>query len=407
MIEKINNWLNPKRVKYPWIISGIFWAAWLFTLVAGKGNTDLAGNLKGTDFAAFYGAGKIILMGRSAELYSLDLANAMQQALYGFTATGFNPYLNPPHFALFMVPFALLPYLLAYAVWILLGLLCLWFSIKWLGVENPKRAFLWALTWFPVFCVVSFGQNSFITLAITCLTYSLWMRERNFAAGIIFSLLLFKPQFLAGIGLLWLLDWRKNWKALTGLGLGALCQAGLSALLLPEASLAYLDYARTTLPNLMHLYGFPIWNAFSVQSFWQGLFPGLPALASILFWVCIPAALFFFYKFWKRYRAEKPVVFAGAVVLLVWCVPYLMIYDWSLLLIPALLFWKYFEGLRKTWKAVFAILWGVGLLSSILTYLQAEFMPFSFQLAIPVLAWMLILTYKQLMSQPLRGSAAR
>lgn len=397
LIEKMNAWINTTRIKYPWIISGVIWFAWLIALLAGKENLDLTGNLKGTDFSAFYTAGKIILLGRSPDLYNLDLVNAIQQELFGYPASGFNPYLNPPHFAAIMAPFSALPYLLALFIWTILGLIAFWFSLKWLGIEKAKKTALWALTWFPVFTVVSFGQNSFFTLAIFCLTYYLWIRDRHWFAGVVFSLLLLKPQFISGIAFLWILDWRKSWKSLIGLAIGILVQIGTSFLLLPEANLSFFRYAWKVLPNLIHLEGFPIWNAFSVQSFWLSIFPRHPALAEFLFWICFVIGIFFFYKFWKKFQHEKIIVFSASIILLVWCVPYIMLYDWTLLLIPAILFWNYLPRFQTTWKALFAIMWIAGLLSSNLSYLQAKIMPIVIQIGIPVFAGVSIVIYRMLM----------
>ena len=395
LILKINRLLTPQRMKYPWFIGGASWIGWLISLLAGKGNTDLAGHLIGTDFVAFYTAGKIILMGRSPELYSLELAHSIQQGLYGVSSLNFNPYLNPPHYALWMVPFALIPYPWAPLIWIGLGLVCLWLSMKWLGAEHPTRSFLGALTWLPVFYAASFGQNSFFSLAIFSLTYYLWARKRSLLAGLVYSLLLFKPQFLIGFGLLWLFDWRKSWRALLGLGLGCLAQIGLNLWLLPQASLEYLTYALKINANLMSIEGFPMWHAYSVQAFWLALLPSLKWLAQILYLGCAMFGLYFVWRFSKDHRNDKPILFAGAVGWLVWSLPYLMIYDWTLLLVPALLLWKHAPTYRQQWRAIFAFLWVMSF-SFVLTFGQLIILPFAVQLSLPALFLALFIAYRTL-----------
>lgn len=401
MIEKAILWINrlltPQRMRYPWLIGGAMWAGWLISLLAGRGNTDLAGHLVGTDFIAFYTAGKIILMGRSPELYSLDLAHSIQQGLYGGTSFNFNPYLNPPHYALLMAPFALIPYPWAPLIWIILGLVCLWFSMKWLGSENPTRTFTWALTWLPVFYAASFGQNSFFSLAIFSLTYYIWRRKHNFLAGLIYSLLLFKPQLLIGIAVLWLLDWRKSWKALFGLSLGCLFQIGLNIWLLPDASLKYITYALKINENLMNIEGFPIWNAFSTQAFWMALFPRLTEVAQGLYITTALIGTYFLIRFWTKTRIENTILFSAAVIWLVLSLPYLMVYDWTLLLIPAVLLWVNVPGIRPLWKPLFAFLWVVTFLSSVLTFLQLRFLPFAIQISIPALFLAAGIAYKYLL----------
>jgi alpha-1,2-mannosyltransferase len=394
MVEKINHLLNPTRLRYPWIIGAALWGAWILSIVFGKGNTDMNGHLVGTDFAAFYTAGKIILMGQSAELYNLELAHTIQQELYPEASLNFYPYLNPPHYALWMAPFALIPYPWAPLVWILLGLACLWLSIKWLGVKQPTQAFLLALTWLPVFYAASFGQNSFFSLAIFSLTFYFWKRQRNLAAGLVLSLLCYKPQFLLGIGLLWLLDWRTNWKALLGLGLGCLVHLGLNLWLLPEASLSYLIYAQKINANLMNLDGFPMWNATSTQAFWLALLPGSKTVAQIFYLACALVGLTFFFLFWKKAGKNPAVLFSAAVAWLVLTLPYLMIYDWTILLIPVIILYDYASELRLQWRATYAILWLVTFLSSAITFGMLSFLPFAIQISVPALWIAVILAYR-------------
>jgi alpha-1,2-mannosyltransferase len=399
LFSKINLLLTPQRLRYPWFIGGALWAAWLLNLLIGKGNADAAGHLVGTDFVAFYTAGKIILMGRSPELYSLELAHTIQQALYGGFSYNFNPYLNPPHYALLMAPFALIPYPWAPLFWIGLGLAALWLSVKLLGAEHPMRTFLLALTWLPVFYAASFGQNAFLSLLIFSLTYFLWKRGRIFLAGLIFSLLFYKPQFLIGVSLLWLLEWRKNWKALLGLGIGVLLQILLNLWLLPGASLAYLTYALKINSNLMSVEGFPMWNATSVQAFWLALLPGFKGLAQALYLVGALLFLFFFLKFWRKNRNLQPVMFSAAVVWLVLTIPYIMVYDWTLLLVPAFLLWENVQQLRPQWQATYAFLWVITFISGVLTFAMLRFLPFAIQISIPALLLVTAAAYQALMAE--------
>jgi hypothetical protein len=403
-IEKVNHLLNPTRLRYPKIIGGALWAAWILSLLLGKGNTDLNGHLVGTDFVAFYTAGKIILMGQSSELYNLELAHTIQQALYPEASLNFYPYLNPPHYALWMAPFALIPYPWAPVTWILLGLACLWLSFKWLGARQPARIFFFALTWLPVFYAASFGQNTFFSLAIFSLTFFLWKRQQPLAAGLVLSLLCYKPQFLVGVGLLWLLDWRTNWKALLGLAAGCLAHLGLNLWLLPEASLAYLTYAQKINANLMSVDGFPMWNAISTQAFWLALLPGIKIIAQALYLACALGSLSFFISFWIKADRNPAILFSAAITWLVLALPYLMIYDWTILLIPAILFYEAAPELQPQWRASYAFLWLVSFLSSALTFGMLRFLPFAIQISVPALWVAAFLAYRSLIKPLLATS---
>jgi hypothetical protein len=380
-------------MRYPWFIGGALWAGWLLSLLLGKGNLDLNGHLVGTDFVAFYTSGKIILSGQAERLYDLELARAIQQPLYGAPTENFNPYLNPPHFALLMVPFALLPYPWAPVAWMGLGLLLLWLSMRWLEVENPRKAFTLALTWLPVFYAVSFGQNTFLSLSILSLGYRLWNKGKNGWAGITLSLLFFKPQFLLGAGLLWLLEWRQSWRALAGLAAGVAAQAALSAWLLPQASLEYLTYAQKINANLMSVPGFPMWNANSVQAFWMALLPGLPWVATALYAACALLGFAVFLKFWRSHRPQRWALYAGALAFQTWAIPYIMVYDWTILLIPALLVWQGRPDLRYKLRVIYALVWIVSFFSNSLTFLQLKSLGAGVQISLPALLIALALVY--------------
>ncbi len=396
IISAIHRLLTPQRLRYPWLIGGALWLGWIASLIFGKGNTDLSGHLIGTDFVAFYTAGKILLLGKGASLYDLNLAHTIQQSLYPAPSLNFNPYLNPPFYAWLCVPFALIPYPLSPIVWICLGLASLYASIKLLGIGKAGATFGLALSWLPVFYAASSGQNAFLSLFILCLTYFLWRRKRTFLAGLVFSLLLYKPQFLVGVGLLWLLEFRQNWKGLLGLFAGSLMQIGLSLIFLPAASLEYIRYTVKIASNLMTVDGFPIWNAYSVQSFWLGLFHGQKTLSQVLYFICILPVLLGFWLFWKRFRQEPPLLFAAAVALTLWVTPYVMIYDWTLLLVPAVLLWLFRPNERQLLLSVYAITWVVTFLSNVLTYAQVLFLPFAVQLSVPILFIIMFLFYRRI-----------
>ena len=80
------------------------------------GLIDRNGKPIGTDFASFYAAGSLVLDGRAADVYSMALHYAREQRIFG-AATPYYGWLYPPVFLLVATPLALMPYLLALAVW--------------------------------------------------------------------------------------------------------------------------------------------------------------------------------------------------------------------------------------------------------------------------------------------------
>ena len=394
MLTFLARWLTPRRRIYAWITAGILWSAWLLSLLLGPGLVDLAGQPVGTDFLQFYAAGRTLARGESARLYDMAYQLELERDIIGPALTSYHAFITPPFLAWLFVPFAALPYPLSFTVWSLLGLAALWASLRLLGATAPRRAWLWALTFFPVFAVISYGQNALLSLLLLSATYRLWREERPFAAGLVCSLTLYKPQLCLGLALLWLLRWRRDWRALLGLGLGGGALAALCFLFLPEASWAYVDFARTVLPDLPTWQEFPLWHLHTVRGFWRLLLPAWPLLGDGLTLIAAAIGVGGFVRWERRFRPQPALTFAAAVVLTLWLTPHAMIYDWALLLAPALLLWETWPQVQDRWRAVFALVWIAAFFSGPLTVAQLRVLPVAVQVSVPLLAYALARVYR-------------
>ena len=391
---RINHLLNTRRLNYAWIAGGALWFAWLISSVLGSGNMDLAGQVVGTDYLQFYAAGVSLRQGQSANLYNFAYQAQLEQSIAGSGLTSFHAFITLPFLAWLFVPLSHLPYIWSFIVWSGFSILFLWVSIRLLSIERPFKSFLWSLTWFPIFAAVSFGQNSLLSLLIFCLAYGLWRKDKRLAAGLVSSLLLFKPQMVLGLGLLWLLDWRKSWKSLLGLTLGGMFFIGVSFWLLPDASRSYIDLARNFLPGMIYQDQFPLWHLDSLRGFWILLFPGQVWLAESLSIILSIAGIVAYIFFWRTNRNNQDLLFAGAICLTIWISPHAMIYDWSILLIPAILLWQARPGLQHFWKPLFALIWITTFITAPLTLGQLKILPFAIQISIPILFWVYLIIYK-------------
>ena len=393
---RFDRFLTSRRLTYAWSTGVILWLAWLLSILLGPGNMDLAGQVVGTDYLQFYTAGTTLRQGHSSNLYNFDYQSQLEQTIAGPDLISFHAFITPPFLAGLFIPLSLLSYTWSFIVWSLLGLLFLWISLKLLPIKRPLIGFCWSLTWFPVFSAISFGQNSLMSVMLLCLSYWLWRKEKHLLAGLAISLLLYKPQLTLGIALLWLLEWRTSWKSLLGLFLGGLSLAGLCFWVLPEASRAYLDLARTFLTDMIYRDQFPLWHLHSLRGFWILLFPGQKWLAEGLSIVLSLGGIAAFFFFWRANRKEPNLVFAAVICLTIWITPHAMIYDWSILLIPAVLFWQARPELKNLWKPMFALIWIATFLSGPLTFLQLKILPFAIQVSIPILLLVLLITNKSL-----------
>ena len=396
---RFDHFLTPRRMTYAWMVGGALWFAWLFSILAGPGNIDLAGQVIGTDYLQFYTSGVTLQEGQSANLYNFDYQSQLELSIAGPGLINFHAFITPPFFAWLFLPLSMIPYSMSLLIWSLFGFIFLWFSIKLISTEHSSRVFIWSLTWFPIFAAISFGQNSLLSLFLFSLTFWLWRKEKFLFAGLASSLLLYKPQLVLGIGLLWMLEWRSSWKSLIGLLIGGFSLAGLCFLFLPEASRAYIDIARDILPELIYNDQFPLWHMHSLRAFWILLFPGQKWLVEGLSILLSVAGIVAYSFFWRANRREPDMLFAGAICLTIWITPHAMIYDWCILLIPAILFWQARPGMRTVWKPLFALIWIVTLLSGILTYGQVNFLNFAIQLSIPILFLVYLVIYKYTVTQ--------
>jgi len=398
-IRRLSWLLNDRRLAYARIAGALLWAGWLTSIALGPGKVDLAGQVVGTDYLEFYAAGTTLRLGESAHLYDVDYQSRLQGALIGPQLRHYYGFITPPFLAWLFVPLAGLPYLWSFALWSRLGLLGLWVSLRLLAVAGARRALLWSLTWFPVFATISYGQNSLLSLTLMSLVYRLWHRERPWAAGLVLALLLYKPQLVVGVALLWLLQAcvrRRELAALAGLALGGGLLAGLCFWLLPEASRAYVEFARTVLPDLPDWQEFPLWNLHTVWGFWRLLLPQRHTWADALYWLFTAAGVLGFVSFWRRFRARPALLFAGAICLTLLITPHAMIYDWTLLLIPAVLLWQQAPELRGDWKALYALIWIATFVSGPLTHFQLRWLPFAVQISVPVFQLVVCLAYRSL-----------
>jgi len=393
---RLNDFLTSRRLSYALIAGGMLWFAWILSCLLGAGNMDLAGQVIGTDYLQFYSAGVTVRQGQSANLYNFEFQSQLEQTTAGQGLQSFHAFITPPFLAWLYVPFTYLPYSWSFLAWCVLTLLFLWSSIRLVRTKQPTKTFLWSLTWFPIFAAISFGQNSLLSLLLFSITFWFWRKDRHFYAGMISSLLLFKPQMLLGLGILWLLDWRKSWKSLLGVCLGGAALAGLCFIFFPDASKAYIELARNFLPGMIYQKQFPLWHLDSLRGFWALLFPGQEGLGEGLSVLLSVIGIIGFIFVWRKNRTQKDLLFASAICLTIWITPHAMIYDWSILLIPAILFWQEYPILRYFWIPAFSLIWIATFLSGPLTVLQLKILPIAVQIAIPFIAWIYLATYQQI-----------
>lgn len=398
MYSEAANWVRARL----WIAVAagcVPWLVWLGGLASKGGKTDLQNNPPGVDHLAFYHAARLIRDGESARLYNYNELRdeSYQQLLLGWQWNGFEAYRNPPFYALLYVPTAGLPYHASFVIWTTISFALLALAVVLLKPERPFRVFLGALTFYPVFAVISFGQNTFISLAIFAGVYRLLCNERLFAAGLVAGLLFFKPQLLVGLFVWWAFDPRRYWRA----GLGVLATGALLAcvswLMVPDGSRAFV----LALPDIARFTEFGLWNVVNPKTFFTLLLPGMADVTPLLAGLCALAGVAIALRVKRATGGAIGAMFPVAVFLSLWASPHALVYEWALLVAAAVVLWERFPDARDVWTALFALAWLALAITVPFTKVQiTEKWPVVIQIGVPLLGWTGWLAARELTRSP-------
>jgi glycosyl transferase family 87 len=186
----------------------------------------------GSDFSAFYTGWTMVLDGRGAALYDLDLQGAYQERILGGRfEDGVNPYNNPPHMTLPFAPLAWLPRPAAVLAWTAAQAALLIWVIRWLlrgpaASWRPRERLLLVtavLAFPPLMETVTLGSFSLLMLACLAQSYAALKRGRDGQAGVWLVIGSIKPQLVMLPGLMLLAG--RRWRALA---VGALVGGALA-----------------------------------------------------------------------------------------------------------------------------------------------------------------------------------
>ncbi|NTW56044.1 MAG: DUF2029 domain-containing protein [Chlorobiaceae bacterium] len=357
------HWLNQERLSfYPRIILTllliIICYLWFFMF---NNMADPVGKPFGYDFITYWAASKLALTGHAQDAYNSSLLFKAQQIAVPAAWRNSYTWFYPPAFFLLVLPFALLPYILAYWAF-MLSTLCA-FALVMRRIVQGKIA-IWIIAAFPGLWVnLFFGQNAFLTATLAG-SALLGIERRPVLAGLLIGLLAaIKPHLalLFPVALLAIGAWRTiitaALTAITCTSIGTIT-LGIGVL---NGFIANLDHARLMLEN-----GFIPWSR-------------MPTVFAFLRLIGIPVALTYVIHF----------VFASGVVILVWHVwrrcqdqnlrgaalmtgtflisPYLLDYDLVWLAFP--IAWIASDGIRNGWscgeRELLVVIWLLPLLMMI------------------------------------------
>jgi len=336
------DWLNASRVRgYALLIGPASLALLVVAWVQAQGS-------QGSDFLAFWGAGKAALAGAPQAAYDLAWQERTQTGA-GFE--GWYAFVNPPPFLFLVAPFAALPYPLAWIAW---GMVT---YAAWAAVSIRAFPRLWPIVLvFPgALIAAGHAQNGFVTGAL--LVGGVWLLDRRpVLAGALLGALIIKPH-LALLVPFWLAAGGR-WRAFAA---AAASCVGLLAL-------SWLAFGTNTMTGYLES-----WQAsaaimraadadfllrmatpYAQVRLFAGETAALVAAAAIAV-----AMLGLVVLSWRRFAGDTLATGALLLAATALASPYLFNYDLPFLVLPIL--WLVREGLRdgfREWeKLALVALW--------------------------------------------------
>jgi arabinofuranan 3-O-arabinosyltransferase len=181
--------------------------------IQGSWLIDVHGELIATDFVNVWSAGRQVIEGHAAAVYDVTTHTDAEATALKHPFVGEYPWIYPPTFLFVSAALALLPYLAAYAAWIVATFAAYAATVRSI-IGNRVGLFL-ACAYPGILSNLVVGQNGFLTAALFGGAL-LALERRPLVAGCLFGLLSFKPHLGVLVPLVLLVD--RRWTAIGAAG---------------------------------------------------------------------------------------------------------------------------------------------------------------------------------------------
>ena len=335
-------WLTSQRVRGYALLIGLaslalLGAAWV-----------QAQGPRASDFLAFWGAGKAVLVGLPEKAYDLAWQARVQ------TGAGFEEwyaFVNPPPFLFVAAPFAVFSYPVAWALWVA----ATYVGWAWVATRAFPRLWLLVVTFPGALIAAGHAQNGFVTGAL--LVGGIWLLDRRpLLAGALLGALIVKPH-LALLVPLWLAA-GGHWRAFFVAGASAAGLLLLSwAVFGGDTMLAYTGSWQASAALMRAAdadFLLRMATPYAQVRLYAGEEAALVTAAGVGLAMCAFVVLS-----WRRFGGDTMATGALMLAATALASPYLFNYDLPFLVLPIL--WLAREGLRqgfREWeKLLLAALW--------------------------------------------------
>jgi alpha-1,2-mannosyltransferase len=198
---------RPRIPFQTWVAVLAFCLIWV-----GLGSVIVPGARK-HDFLNLYTGASLALDGNFAHLHSPQVQFARERQFVPELPT-LVPFVRPPFYALLLAPLALVPFGIAFWVWLALQSALLFGCWAWALSRWGPDALIFGALYLPTALGIASGQDCVLMLAILIATYALAEKGNNFASGAALGLGLIKFHLF----LLWPLALliQRRWRMLLG-----------------------------------------------------------------------------------------------------------------------------------------------------------------------------------------------
>lgn len=321
---------------YPLVVLTALVAAFVFVILSGDGSSTASGRVGG-DYPAFYGAGSIVADGDVDDLYDPAAQAAAQEGLLD-DEDGYLAFAYAPHVAAAYAPLSTLDYRLSYVVHTLLMVGALLAALHLLrplvGVVDRWFPLVLAatVTSYPMFMALGGGQNTALTMLLLVAVWRALADDREVAAGLAATLLLFRPQYAVPVVGLLLLDRRRTAVLTAAAGAGVLYVANAALLGWSWVS-TWLDRVGPFLETDAEVNA---GNSVSTVGFLQALFGVDSPVATIVGGLATVAVVAVLGMIWWQGRLDLDARMAITATGIVLASPHAMFYDAGLLTLTLL-----------------------------------------------------------------------